>query len=63
MFSLDGTVAFAQMDHIPIGVAHYLKLNMFGIDNQLFNIHCVVAEGIARFRLRRGKLMPELIPV
>ena len=45
VISLNGTVAFSQMGHIPLAVCQDLKFNVPGMLHKMFDIHCAVAKG------------------
>ena len=42
--ALDGAVPLPQVDHMALGVRHNLKLNVPGVEDQLFQVHLPVAE-------------------
>ena len=49
--ALDGTLAFVQMNHIPIFISHNLHLDMVRILYVLFDIDGIIAKRRARFGL------------
>src|SRR5256714_6992748 len=57
---LDGAIALAQVDHVAVGIAHHLYLDVAAALQVLFHVKLAVAEGALRLGLRRGKDLPQL---
>ena len=52
MQALHGTLALAQRDHVAVGVAEQLHLDVLDVQQQLLHVDLAVAEGALRLRAR-----------
>src|SRR5579884_2279128 len=61
MTALDAALAFAETDHVPVGVRQHLELDVAGMLDVLLHVQIAIAEGCGSFTLRGAKERRQLL--